>query len=101
MVEAFRRQAATFAAEEGVGAKLAGGLAGGGDVGGNPDLRVTGFGHRDQRGRGADHVDDGANALGIGFEGSRQQFDADEGHRRMVCQRPEAKRTREARAMVT
>ena len=71
VVEALGRQPAAFAAEEGVGAKLAGGLAGGGDVTGDPDLRVAGFGHGDQGGGGADDVNDGAGALGVRFEGSR------------------------------
>ena len=100
MVEALRRQAAAFAAKEGAGAELAGGLAGGVHVAGNPDLRVTGLGHRDQGGGGSDHVHNGAHALGVGRQGARQQFNPDVAHRRMVCQRPDAKRTREATAMV-
>ena len=101
MVEARGREAAAFAAEERVGAESACGLAGGGHVARDPDFGVAGLGQGDEGGGGADDVDDGTDAFGGGFEGSRQKLDANPAHRRIVFQRPEAKRMREAMAMVT
>ena len=71
MVEACGWETAAFAAEKGAGAKSIGRFAGGGDVAGDPDFGVAGLGHGDQGGGGSDHVNDGADALGVGCEGSR------------------------------
>ena len=100
MVEALGGQAAAFAAEQGAGAELPCRFAGGGYVAGDPDFGIAGLGHRNQRRGGPNYVHDGADALWVGCEGSRQQFDPNQAHRRMVCQRPEAKRASEAAAMV-
>ena len=100
MVEACGREAAAFAAEKSAGAESLGRFAGGGDVAGDPDFGVADLGHGDQGGGGANHVNHRTDSVRVGCEGSRQQFDADEAHRRMVCQRPEAKRANDAPAIV-
>ena len=100
MVEACGREAAAFAAEKSAGAESLGRFAGGGDVAGDPDFGIAGLGHCDQGRGGANHVHDGADAAWVGCEGSRKQFDSEQAHRRMVCQRPEAKRASEAPAIV-